>query len=187
MKSDPGQKQNVAGSNPEIVERMRAHYQQWWSSVAPGVNEFSAIHLGSDAENPVLLSPCDWQDVFLDQAAQVRRGEHKNGAWNVVVERDGEYQISLRRWPVEADAAISAGVPEYKAADGVYLAGVALPIRKARLKVAGYDESRPVSEADKEITFQVPLKAGRTQLQTWFSDAQGTEICGAYYVYVRRP
>jgi len=185
-RSDPAQKNDIAASHPEIVRQMRSHYRRWWSGVAPRVNEFSAVHLGSDAENAVLLSPCDWQDVFLDQSGQVRRGERKNGLWNVMIERDGEFEISLRRWPVEADAPISAGLPEYRAADGVYAAGVALPIQKARLAIGPFDASRPVVENDKDVTFRVSLKAGRTQLQTWFYDAQDQELCGAYYVYVRR-
>ena len=36
------------------------------------------------------------------------------------------------------------------------------------------------------VTFSTKLPAGRTQLQTWFLDGEGREICGAYYVIVRR-
>ena len=36
------------------------------------------------------------------------------------------------------------------------------------------------------MTFRVALEAGRTRLQTWFDDAEGRELCGAYYVYVHR-
>ena len=39
---------------------------------------------------------------------------------------------------------------------------------------------------DKAVTFRVVLEAGKTQLQTWFDDAEGRELCGAYYVYVHR-
>ena len=38
----------------------------------------------------------------------------------------------------------------------------------------------------KQVTFTLKLAAGRTQLQTWFKDATGKDICGAYYVYVTR-
>lgn len=95
-----------------------------------------------DAENPVQLSPADWQDVFLDQGRQVRLGEKMNGAWNVVVDRAGEYEITLRRWPVEADTPISQRLPPYRATDGEYPAGQALPITRARLIIADFDQSR---------------------------------------------
>jgi arylsulfatase len=186
LRNDFGQKVDVAGEHPDIVAKMRAHYDAWWSRVEPRVNEFERITIGSEAQNPTLLSPCDWQDVFLDQSRQVRAGEAKNGEWGLLVERDGDYEISLRRWPVEADAAIADGLPPYKAVDGQYPAGKALPIAKARLKIGGVDESRSVAKEDKAVTFTAPLKAGPAQLRTWFLDSDGKELCGAYYVYVRR-
>lgn len=89
LRSDPGQARNVAAQHPEVVRRMNDHYDLWWSGVAPEVNDFSMIHVGADAENPILLSACDWQDVFLDQSRQVRAGESKNGAWGIAVDRAG--------------------------------------------------------------------------------------------------
>jgi arylsulfatase A-like enzyme len=186
VQADPDQKRNVLADHPEVTAKMRAHYDRWWAGVAPRTGEFSPIHIGSDRENPTMLSPCDWQDVFLDQGAQIRRGDRKNGAWNLVVEREGEYELSLRRWPKEAAAPIVSSVPEYQAVDGTYPAGVALPVAKARLRVADFDQTKPVQPGDQAVAYTVNLKAGRTQLQTWLCDAEGKEICGAYYVYVLR-
>jgi hypothetical protein len=59
-------------------------------------------------------------------------------------------------------------------------------VASARLKVGDFDATRLVGESDKAITFDVKLPAGRTKLQTWFLDADGKEIAGAYYVTVRR-
>ena len=71
--------------------------------------------------------------------------------------------------------------------DGGLPAGKALPVAKARLKVAGLDESKAVGESDKEIVFAVKLKAGaKLQMQSWFYDADGKELSGAYYAYMRR-
>ena len=66
-------------------------------------------------------------------------------------------------------------------------AGVALPIAKARLRVGEDDVSQSVRPDDHEATFTLRLPRGRTTLETWFYDDAGQEICGAYYVYVRRP
>jgi arylsulfatase A-like enzyme len=186
LASDPLQNSNVIDKFPDVAAKMRAHLDRWWEGVEPRVNEFSPVHLGSDAENPVMLSPCEWADVFLDQGAQIRRGDKKNGLWHVFIERAAMYEISLRRWPIEADAPISAGLPPYQAYDGRYAEGIALPVAKARLKIADFEDSRAVSPADKATSFKTKLPAGRTQLQTWFYDEAGKELCGAYYVYVRR-
>jgi arylsulfatase A-like enzyme len=186
LKTDPVQKTNVLDKHPDVVKKMREHYDRWWSGIEPKLNQFEAISVGSDAENPVHLSPADWQDVFLDQSRQVRVGEKKNGGWNVIVEKAGDYQITLRRWPSEANTPIRAATPEVQIADGKFPAGVALPIAKARLKIGGHDLSKAVSETANEVSLTVTLKPGRTQLQTWFHDAASREICGAYFVEVRR-
>jgi arylsulfatase len=186
LRTDFGQQTNVVDRHPDIAARMRAHYEKWWAGVAPRANEHRAIILGSDAENPSQLSPADWEDSFLDQGAQVRNGLRRNGAWNVVVDRSGEYEFELRRWPREADAALAAGLPPTRHSDGEFPVGVALPIAEARLKVGDFDQSRTVASSDKAVNFTTKLNAGRTQVQTWFLDADDREIGGAYYVYVRR-
>jgi arylsulfatase A-like enzyme len=183
---DPGQKANVIEKHADVATKMRAHYEAWWAGVSPRVNDHEAIVIGSDAENPLLLSPADWEDSFLDQGAQVRAGLRRNGAWNVEVAKAGEYEITLRRWPAEADTAIRAGRPVVKHADGRFPAGVALPVASARLTVGRFDATRPVGDGDRAVTFAVELPAGRTKLRTWFLDADGEEIAGAYYVTVRR-
>jgi hypothetical protein len=102
------------------------------------------------------------------------------------VERAHDYRVDLRRWPAEANAAITSGVPAYTGVDGTYVAGKALPIARARLKVAGFDETVPVTASDKVISFTVNLPVGPTDLQTWFLDANGKLLTGAYYVSVTR-
>ena len=172
-------------SYPDIVAQMRDHYEAWWSRVAPTVNTFSRLTIGHTT-NPVLLAPTEWRNVFLDQQYQVRTAPVKNGVWTIEVERAANYQVSLRRWPVKANTAITAGLPPYSAVDGTYVAGKALPITQARLKVANFDQTVPVTATDKLISFTVNLPAGPTDLQTWFLDANGELLTGAYYVYVRR-
>jgi arylsulfatase A-like enzyme len=186
LATDPEQKTNVIDKHADVAAKMRGHYEKWWAEVSPKVNDHEAIVIGSDAENPLLLSPADWEDSFLDQGAQVRAGLRRNGAWNVEVSKAGEYEVTLRRWPAEADTAIRAGRPALKHADGQFPAGVALPVASARLKVGEFDATRPVGEADRAVTFAAKLPAGRTKLQTLLLDADGKEIAGAYYVTVRR-
>jgi arylsulfatase A-like enzyme len=186
LSTDPGQTTNVIASYPDIVAQMRSHYETWWAGVAPTVNTFSRLTIGSDAANPVLLASTEWRNVLVDGQFQVRTAPVKNGPWTIQVDRAGDYQIELRRWPVEANTAMTAGLPTYQAVDGTYVAGKALPIRQARLKVATFDQTVPVTATDKAISFTVNLPAGPTNLQTWFLNANGGLLTGAYYVYVNR-
>lgn len=183
---DLAQEHDVAEAHPQVVNKMREHYDGWWADVEPRVNEFSRIPIGAEAEPVTLLSAADWQDVFLDQQFQVRSGPNRSGPWGLEVARDGEYTFELRRWPREADVALGAGVPPFEAVDGVYGEGKALPIAKAKLRIGDKEWTQDVEDGDKAVRFAVPLKAGYTQAQTWFYDAEGNQLAGAYYVYVER-
>jgi arylsulfatase A-like enzyme len=186
LSKDPAQKENVIGQNPRIAAQMRTHYEDWWKRVEPGLDTFQPLHIGSDRENPVLASPTEWADVFLDQGIQIRAGVHRNGSWLVMVEQDGEYEFTLRRWAREVDVPMRAGLPPHQGECGSYKEGVALPIFKAELKVGERKASLPVEVEDRQAIFKFPLRKGRTTMQSWFYDADGKEICGAYYVYVER-
>lgn len=184
--TDPAQERDVSGEHPEIAARMREHYEKWWSGVTPRLDSFLPVHIGASEENPTLVSPTEWADVFLDQGNQIRRGERRNGEWHVLVERAGKYTFRLRRWAKEVDVPMRAGLPPHKGEVGSYPEGTALPIAKARLRIAGMDRETPVGPDDREAVFTLALGEGRTKMQTWFYDSANQEISGAYYVYVER-
>ena len=158
LSTDPRQTKNVITSYPDVVAQMRSHYNAWWTRVAPTVNTFSRLTIGSDEANPVLLASPEWRNVALGQQHQVRTAPVKNGVWTIAVERAANYQVDLRRWPVEADTWITAGLPPYTGVDGTYVEGKALPIAYARLKVAKFDQTVPVTATDKVISFTVTCR-----------------------------
>jgi hypothetical protein len=140
----------------------------------------------------VFLGAEDWAHRGPGNMFGVRQGINPdpkgppwNGPWHVFIEREGNYEVSLRRWPVEADVPITAGAPPYHGELLSFKAGRALPIAKARLKIASFDQSEPVGKQDKAAVFTLHLPAGKTTLQTWFYDQKNTELSGAFYVYVR--
>ncbi|MBN2578334.1 MAG: arylsulfatase [Pirellulales bacterium] len=186
LQTDPHQDHNVIKEHPDVAAKMQAHYDRWWAGIEPQLDHFQPSVIGAPQQNPTRLCACDWADVFLDQRYQVLLGEKKNGLWHVEVARPGRYEIELRRWPREADAALTAGLPPHVGEDCKTIAGKALPIAQARLRVGKHDVKTAVVPGDKKATFTVELPKGDTTLQTWFYDADGKELCGAYYVYVRR-
>ncbi len=186
LNTDFHQDKNVIDEFPEVATRMRAHLDDWWDGVKDDVNVPQRVVIGSEHENPAALTACEWFDVFVDQQRQIRRADLKNGVWHLDVAAPGEYEFELRRWPVEADLALTASLPEKRVTDGVYVPGKPLPIRSARIRVADQERVKKTSASDKSASFRVPLTQGPTTLQTWFYDDQENEICGAYYVSVRR-
>jgi hypothetical protein len=156
----------------------------------PALAEPVPIHVGSPHEKVTCLNAHDWVAPNTANPSNIRLGTKHNGPWHILVERAGEYEISLRRWPEEADTAITAGLPAHHPEDPSFPAyfpeGKALPIARARLTIGALDESKPVVGEAKAVPFRVKLPAGKTPIQTWFYDSAGQELCGAYYTYVRR-
>ena len=196
IKADPGQKQNIAAANPKVVARLTKFYDAWWEEIVPTFGQPTAIYLGADAPlaNPVTLTCHDW---IADGSTpwnqrHIRNAEKRpsnTGFWAVDVKRAGEYTVELRRWPKEADAAITAsmkagadvpGVTPFRAVDGKPFAAA-----KAHLKLGGQELTLPVKSNAKSVTFKLKLKPGRDELWAKFTDAEGTPM-GAFYAYVTK-
>ncbi|MGF1578574.1 MAG: arylsulfatase [Gemmataceae bacterium] len=186
VREDPHQDHDVAAQHPKIVSKMRTYLNKWWDGVKDRVKEPQRVIIGSEAENPMMLTACEWLDVFVDQQGQIRSGVQRNGTWYLKVARSGKYEFELRRWPRERAVGLDKGLPQTKVTDGVYRLGKAIPIASAQLRI-GRQLQMGKPDADGEsVRFTVKLRAGLTTLMTTFLDAQGRELCGAYYVYVCR-
>ena len=52
LDDDPGQERNVAKQHPEVVQKMRMHYEAWWDEVGENLGNYFPIAIGSHAEIP---------------------------------------------------------------------------------------------------------------------------------------
>ncbi len=179
VRTDPHQDKNVAAEHPDILKRMQEHYAAWWARVRPQFEQTRYIHLGSDVANPTMLYSSDWQGAYADNFGNLAAG-NGIGYWHVIVKRDGTYEITLRRWAPEADTALDAPLvgPRGK--------GKAVPITAARVRIGDADVVKPAPSGVKSVSFTVPLKAGKTRLETWFHNRDGRALCSAYYTSVER-
>lgn len=218
IKTDSGQQHDVADEHPDQVAKMRAFYDAWWAELQPTFAQTTEIYLGHPDHPVVSLTGHDWiQDALppwnqqhirrayglpgmmtkgpgpkpkAKNAEQPPAGKSSHqGHWAVRVLREGRYEISLRRWPVEVEKPITAGLPagpDVPGADRAFRAheGVAIPAIRAVLRVDGRElDSQPVSGGDIQITFTATLTAGPHQLAPVFITATGDEV-GAYYTVV---
>ncbi len=179
VNADRAQQTDLAAQHPGVVAAMREHYERWWAELEPLSRQFVTMSLGAEKQPIVTLTSSDWQDVYADNAGHIRQaaGGPRGGHWNVHVERAGEYEINLRRWPAEVDTALNAP-------NGTN--SRALPIAGAKLTAAGKELSAKANAGDKAVTFHLRLPVGPTTLQAWFVDASNADLCGAFYVTVRR-
>jgi arylsulfatase A-like enzyme len=194
IQADPGQQRNVAAEHPEVIARLRAFYEDWWTELEPTFQQATPIHLGHPAENPATLTCHDWitSDLTPWHQGFVRRamgGEGNTGFWNVQVVADGNYEIRLRRWPVEIDRAIRSDLAPGDAVPGERAfrtePGKAFQAVRATILIGEVEYQAAVPADAKEAVFRLPLTAGTTTLSGRFYDAAGDWI-GAYYAYVEK-
>jgi arylsulfatase A-like enzyme len=190
--ADRAQKTDLAKDHPEVVKAMRDHYEAWWRGVEKGVDEFVPISLGSKPQPVVELNSGDWENIYADNSGFVREavGGPTGGRWHVTVESAGTYEFALRRWPAQANAALgdryepSAKSPSNRPKDKQKTVGFPT-IARAHVEIAGAKTTGTADPKDTVAKLTVKLPAGRTTLKAWFSDTDGTDLCGAFFVTVQ--
>ena len=188
VENDLLQKENISDKYPEIVSKLSDHYDKWWEQAQKSIVDPAPYFIGSGAEE-YKLTAYDWywgKRVF--NWPHLRAGDKGNGKYKIVFEEGGSYNLSLRRWPKEAEAGIRASVPVFTPFDpylGDLEEGKALDIIQARVTLGDKTLTAPVDENDMSVTFTFEVEKGETFLQTWFIDSLGDEF-GAYYVYINK-
>ncbi len=194
MVADPSQKKDVAAQHSDVVARLQQFYEAWWQELEPTFAHDCPIFLGHPAENPTTLTCHDWLAPKMTpwNHAAIRgalSGPNSTGPWRVNIVADGQYEIRLRRWPREADAAIDAALPPAAPVPGVSAwrtrPGKALPIVRASIEIDGQSAQQDVVPGSKEAVFKLRLKKGLSNFTATFHMADGKTI-GAYYAYVKR-
>ncbi len=170
LRTDPGQRNNLAAAQTDTVQRLRIAGEAWWTSLAPDSLEPVRTVVGGP-QDPVLLTPHDWLARGSTPISRddVIRGVSANSQWLVQIASEGNYDILLRRWPLTVERALN---------DSFFTPD------KARIRFGTHDETKPVPAGSTGMNFRVALKPGPATLQTWFTGEGKT--CGAYFVEIRR-
>lgn len=166
IQSDPMQKQNVAEAHPEVVERLRKEHLDWFASVKTGM-EPTRIDVGSQVENPTELTSQEWVMASGNPPwshSHVVRRTISNGPWMLDVKSAGAYRITLSRYPRYIQESLDS--------------------KSAKIQIAGQTKVKNISQPDAtEVSFEVDLPEGETQLLTTLTMADGREH-GAYFASV---
>ena len=195
--ADPGQRQDIAAGNPEIVAELRAAYDDWWELVSGQFDRDEPMALGGD-DQQVMLTTHDIRNEACSAVwnqRQVRTGQITSGYWAVDVKEAGRYRIELRRWPEETGYALAAGIEGddsgwYRAGiqpqeAPAYEGGVALALGWAQLSIGGRNYQQEVDPAAASACFELDLGPGPDRLYASFYDHAERTIA-PYYVYVRK-
>jgi|TARA_B110000438_G_scaffold294176_1_gene335171 arylsulfatase A-like enzyme len=189
IQTDPAQERNVADEYPELVSKFRKVLD---TNRAADFHVVPRIIIGSDFQPEQEFTIYHWYDHHgYYNNLKVTQGQLINGVIPIEVTKPGKFEFTLRRWPSDLDIPISSkpdndldGFKLFNASDPTHRFK-AIDIRSARLRVGLFDKSSPVSKTTSSVVFSLDLKAGETEIETWFTTANGKTL-GAYYLDVRR-
>jgi len=188
IKKDPGQREDVSSSHPDIVAWLRSEHESWWNEVDPSLRQICPIVLGNDAENPTRLCCMDVMGDVAWHQGHVISAAKNSGRWRVEVERAGRYSFRLRRWPEELPIPMRENVSAEFAESAVYPGAERVDVFpvEARLALGALSWKTPVSPEREEAVFEIELDAAtECDMEALFIDKEG-EPRGAYYVIVER-
>ncbi|TWT78775.1 Arylsulfatase [Planctomycetes bacterium CA13] len=212
LQDDPQQIHDIADEHAEIRDAMLAFYQDWKESVQPSLDKYTSIDIGYSGFERIDLTCFDWLELEgkgnPSQQYDIRQGMDMHGFWNLHVHEKGVYRFTARRWPREADSAITASLPPFVSeyakqagnilppsldehhrwddlsTGGIYPAGKAIDISNARCSIGESSTFKPVKQSDKSISFERKLETGKQRLQIDFLNREHQVQCGAYYVEI---
>lgn len=161
IQADPRQANDVAGKHPEVMQRLRQAYEAYWSDLPDPNTTLSRHILGAEACPKVILNAMDWYqgDRPWDFRAFKRQS---NGIWPVTIAQDGNYVFECRFYPREANKPLQAS--------------------HAKIQIGDVMSEQVVNPGATYVNFEMELKAGDYDLQTWLSNKGQTR--GALFVYV---
>lgn len=188
---DPEQTTNIADNHPDKVIELKNAYKEWWSDISPSFENMPRIKIGSEKENPAVLTCHDWhaEGQVPWHHGWIRKGLINNGYWAINIQQKGRYKFTLSRWPKETSTLLIGALDPRTALEGTTVdespAGVSLDIVEAGISINGIEKSMHTNENDTKAEFIMDLESGDTQLKTWFK-LEDEQTLGAYYVEVER-
>lgn len=174
--NDPSQRKNVFKLNNSVAQKMTKYYDNWYEELKENINKPQYFVIGSEHENPIKIYSNEWVGDYCTNQSTLLKAEAK-GYWNLDVEKEGKYEIELRRWPEESHKTITDSF------DGKSPLG-AIAAVKSRLQISSFDKTLAIKSDDESIVFTTNLEKGKTKLTSSFIDKDGEVICGAMFVKI---
>lgn len=195
LASDPNQTRNIFAEQPEAVARLTSAYSDWWTQVAPSLQQPVRYQIGTAQQPVVELSAAEWwppRDIEASAAAVAsqaglrellaRRADPAGraglgavtGRWFLEAAREGHYKVTLRLLP-------SAASPEEVRQLGRLQRG------RAHVRVNREEVVLDVLEGAGAVSVGIDVDAGPLDLEAWFDgQLSGDKVLGAMFVNVER-
>jgi len=201
IQADALQKTNLLaelknGSIDKITQSLQSSYEAWWRNISVNAADYARPIAGSPEEPVICLYSHDWhmsEGLPPWNQSDIASGANANGFNVIAFAKAGYYTFDLRRWPREIaqETTVTSKLksPIRSTIKNELTYGMALPIHSARIRIWNgdkiyFDERQDVKPDSNGAVFTVSLSSGPAMVQTWFYDADGKELGGAYYDYV---
>jgi arylsulfatase A-like enzyme len=192
LTEDPGQEHNLIDMYPETATELKEAYEGWWQSVLnEGVEDrFAYIQAGSPKENPVRICSHDMRSPsmgFWHQYGAVEAAEG-SGIWKVEIVEEGDYSVSLRRFPRESGWGINAQFPARPGSPELERAMPAcrqVGFTEASFRMADFRQVADIEEDEEEVAFTLHLLPGRYDMEAVLKDREGRTY-PSYFVYIEK-
>lgn len=181
LRTDPGQRMNIAEQHPEVVRSLIADYDAFWADVSKEHALYTRPEVGSARANPVVLTSHDHVTQGATVSAwnqwhHIYDGVRHDAPWYVDFVTGGMYEVSIRRWPIEQDWSINEH-PEEGQTKGRFNAN------RAYLELNGKRLEQALPNGAKEVTFRLEVEPGPAVLNAGFIEEGGARA-SAYYAYI---
>jgi arylsulfatase A len=102
MEADPGQKNDLAGNKPDVVNTLYTAYEQWFRDVSAGISTERAIpvgHPGRAVELPAHEAVITGDLQFKEEKGYAHdwltgwKNENSKAYWDIEVVSPGKYQV----------------------------------------------------------------------------------------------
>jgi len=175
VRNDPAQRQNVFSSHPDEVSKMNATFEEWLNYTTIRMNEPVRMLLGDEQGGKISLTTQDLYGKSVFSQGQVEKLLTSDAPWKVTFVRDGRYRFTLSRFPLYTGYSFGELTKRNKDID--------FDATNAKVKVRDQFVEKSIKASDSHVVFELVVKAGDTDLQTWLTASDGTVI-PAYFVNV---
>ena len=166
VRVDSLMKNDLSSEHPEIVERLNAAYEKFWSSLPPEHEIVQRHILGAKNSPSTILCAMDWREGGAPWNSGALKDDFRgNGAWYVKVAKSGRYRVTLRRAMKETPMPLNADT--------------------ASIEIGPYSSSAKFAIDDKKCVIEIDLEKGDYAFRTFLKNSrQPNESWGANFAYV---
>lgn len=175
VKEDRAQKNNLAEKYPERVKEMDEALLAWLEKNATDRETPVRFLLGDEQHPKISLTTQDLWGKSAFAQGHVQNLASGKGPWKVTFVNDGKYKVTLSRYPLYTGLAFNAKTKGKKSKE--------FTANKARLSIGENTYEKDVQATDTQVSFEVDIKAGDTDLETWIFSEEEITI-PSYYVDV---